>query len=96
MQYNLINAGLVLEGGGLRGVFTAGVLRRLMDEGLWFSSVYGVSMLPAIFVVDRDAVMGFESHQAATQECRPHQVRTSRSFHGGSSPLTMPRLGTAP
>jgi predicted patatin/cPLA2 family phospholipase len=44
MQYNLINAGLVLEGGGLRGVFTAGVLRRLMDEGLWFSSVYGVSM----------------------------------------------------
>lgn len=44
MQHNMINAGLVLEGGGLRGVFTSGVLRRFMDEGLWFSSVYGVSM----------------------------------------------------
>lgn len=43
-QHNLTNAGLVLEGGGLRGVFTSGVLRRLMDEGLWFSSIYGVSM----------------------------------------------------
>ncbi len=41
---NLTNAGLVLEGGGLRGVFTSGVLRRLMDEGVWFASVYGVSM----------------------------------------------------
>lgn len=41
---NLTNAGLVLEGGGLRGVFTSGVLRRFMDEGLWFASVYGVSM----------------------------------------------------
>lgn len=44
MQRNLTNAGLVLEGGGLRGVFTSGVLRRLMDEGMWFASVYGVSM----------------------------------------------------
>lgn len=44
MQQNLTSAGLVLEGGGLRGVFTSGVLRRLMDEGLWFPSVYGVSM----------------------------------------------------
>jgi len=44
MTRNFINAGLVLEGGGLRGVFTSGVLRRLMDEGLWFASVYGVSM----------------------------------------------------
>lgn len=44
MKLNLTNAGLVLEGGGLRGVFTSGVLRRFMDEGLWFASVYGVSM----------------------------------------------------
>ena len=43
-ERDMIEAGLVLEGGGLRGVFTSGVLRRFMDEGLWFSSVHGVSM----------------------------------------------------
>lgn len=37
-------SGLVLEGGGLRGIFSAGVLRRFVDEGFSFSSVYGVSM----------------------------------------------------
>ena len=35
---------LVLEGGGLRGVFTSGVLRFFMEQELWFPSVYGVSM----------------------------------------------------
>lgn len=39
----LIDAGLVLEGGGMRGVYTAGVLDYLIDSGLWFRSVYGVS-----------------------------------------------------
>ena len=40
----MVDAGLVLEGGGLRGVFTSGVLRRFVDEDLWFSHIYGVSM----------------------------------------------------
>lgn len=35
---------LVLEGGGFRGVFTAGVLDVLMEQGIYdFSSVWGVS-----------------------------------------------------
>ena len=35
---------LVLEGGGFRGMFTAGVLDVLMERGLvGFSSVWGVS-----------------------------------------------------
>lgn len=35
---------LVLEGGGFRGMFTAGVLDVLMEHGVWnFSSVWGVS-----------------------------------------------------
>lgn len=34
---------LVLEGGGMRGIFTAGVLDCFLDEGLAFDSVYGVS-----------------------------------------------------
>lgn len=35
--------GLILEGGGMRGAFTAGVLDYWMSRGLWFQNVYGVS-----------------------------------------------------
>lgn len=37
------NAGLVLEGGGMRGIYTAGVLDIFMDKGLEFGGVLGVS-----------------------------------------------------
>jgi predicted patatin/cPLA2 family phospholipase len=39
----MINGGLVLEGGGMKGIFTAGVLDFLIDKKILFSSVYGVS-----------------------------------------------------
>jgi predicted patatin/cPLA2 family phospholipase len=35
---------LILEGGGLRGVYTSGVLRLFMDKGIYFPYVIGVSM----------------------------------------------------
>ncbi len=35
--------GLVLEGGGMRGIYTAGVLDVFMDHGLTFDGVIGVS-----------------------------------------------------
>ena len=35
--------GLVLEGGGMRGVYTAGVLDYFLDQKIEFSSCYGVS-----------------------------------------------------
>ncbi|MBN1833229.1 MAG: patatin family protein [Deltaproteobacteria bacterium] len=38
------NIGLVLEGGGLRGVYTSGVIRFFMDKGIQFPYVVGVSM----------------------------------------------------
>lgn len=41
---DLHNTGLILEGGGLRGVYTSGVLRYFMDRGLYFPYVIGVSM----------------------------------------------------
>ncbi|WP_041281987.1 patatin-like phospholipase family protein [Desulfohalobium retbaense] len=41
---NTTQAGLVLEGGGLRGVYTSGVLRYFSDLGLCFPYVIGVSM----------------------------------------------------
>ena len=35
---------LILEGGGLRGVYTSGVLQYFMEQGLFFGYVIGVSM----------------------------------------------------
>ena len=35
--------GLVLEGGGLRGLFTAGVLDVFMEHGVKFDGIIGVS-----------------------------------------------------
>lgn len=39
----MYTAGLALEGGGMRGVFTAGVLDFFMDNGVKFEEVWGVS-----------------------------------------------------
>lgn len=39
----MYQAGLVLEGGGMKGIYTAGVLDYFLDRGIEFSSVYGVS-----------------------------------------------------
>ena len=36
---------LVLEGGGMRGVFTSGVLDYLMDKNIYFPYTIGVSEL---------------------------------------------------
>ena len=39
----MVQAGMVLEGGAARGVFTAGVLDYLMEREIYFSHVIGVS-----------------------------------------------------
>ncbi len=39
----MYQAGLVLEGGGMKGIYTAGVLEFFLDKGIEFSSIYGVS-----------------------------------------------------
>ena len=39
----MIEAGLVAEGGGMRGVYTAGVLDYFMEKNLYFDDCYGVS-----------------------------------------------------
>ncbi len=39
----MYKAGLILEGGGMRGVYTAGVLDAFLENKVEFSSVYGVS-----------------------------------------------------
>lgn len=35
--------GLILEGGGMRGIYTAGVLDFFLDQDLEFKNCYGVS-----------------------------------------------------
>lgn len=40
----LNNIGLILEGGGMRGVYTSGVLDFFMDKNLYFPYIIGVSM----------------------------------------------------
>lgn len=39
----MINAGLVLEGGGMKGIYTAGVLEYFMEKDIYFKNCYGVS-----------------------------------------------------
>lgn len=39
----MYQAGLILEGGGMRGMYTAGVLDAFLEADIEFSSVYGVS-----------------------------------------------------
>lgn len=39
----MYRAGLVMEGGGLKGIYTAGVLDCFLDKGLEFSHIYSVS-----------------------------------------------------
>lgn len=39
----MFEAGLILEGGGMRGIYTAGVLDSLLDGEIFFRRVYGVS-----------------------------------------------------
>jgi predicted patatin/cPLA2 family phospholipase len=40
----MYSAGLILEGGGMRGAYTAGVIDAFLDNDLEFSSCYGVSV----------------------------------------------------
>ncbi len=39
----MYQAGLVLEGGGMKGMYTCGVLEFFIEKGVMFSSCYGVS-----------------------------------------------------
>lgn len=39
----MYQAGLILEGGGMKGIYTAGVLDFFLDKDIEFSSCYGVS-----------------------------------------------------
>lgn len=42
-EKRMVKAGLVLEGGGMKGIYTAGVLDYFIEQGILFSDCYGVS-----------------------------------------------------
>ena len=43
METLLYQGALILEGGGFRGVYTAGVLDFFMEKQAMFASIYGIS-----------------------------------------------------
>lgn len=43
IKEEVVDGGIVLEGGGMRGLYTAGVLDYFMEQGLYFKNCYGVS-----------------------------------------------------
>lgn len=43
ISFGLMKTGLVLEGGGMRGLFTAGVMDVMMEQGIRFDGMIGVS-----------------------------------------------------
>lgn len=43
MESNVKKTALILEGGGMRGAFTAGILNNLLQQGIYFDYVTGIS-----------------------------------------------------
>ncbi|MBD5384339.1 MAG: patatin family protein [Ruminococcaceae bacterium] len=69
-----MKTGLILEGGAVRGIFTAGVLDRLMENGLYFPYVIGVS-------AGGGNAMSYVSRQKG-RTCRMINVPRSESYYG--------------
>jgi predicted patatin/cPLA2 family phospholipase len=61
----MMNCGLVLEGGGLRGNYTAGVLDAFLEEGIEFPYIIGVS-----------AGVGFGCSYVSKQKGRNYEILT--------------------
>lgn len=56
----MYNAGLILEGGGMRGVYTTGVLDFFLDKQIEFTSCYGVSAgacMHAVICLSREGAL---------------------------------------
>ncbi len=69
-----MKTGLVLEGGAVRGIFTAGILDRLMESDIYFPYVIGVS-------AGGGNAMGYCSHQRG-RTVRQINVSKSDSYYG--------------
>lgn len=69
-----MKTGLILEGGAVRGIFTAGVLDRLMESDVYFPYVIGVS-------AGGGNAMSYVSQQKG-RTCRMINVPRNESYYG--------------
>lgn len=69
-----MKTGLILEGGAVRGIFTAGVLDCLLDEDVTFPYVIGVS-------AGGGNAMSYVSHQKG-RTCKMINVPRNESYYG--------------
>ena len=72
----MIEAGLVLEGGATRGVFTSGALDYLMEKDLYFSYVVGVSAGSC------NAVDYVSKQIGRTRDCMIHRGKEYSYYYG--------------
>ena len=69
-----MKTGLILEGGAVRGIFTAGVLDRLLEDDVYFPYVIGVS-------AGGGNAMSYVSHQKG-RTCQMINVPRNESYYG--------------
>ena len=87
---------LILEGGGMRGTYTSGVLDYLMEKGIYFDSIYGVSAgaLNGVNYKTRQmgrSLRGFTMFQKDKRYAGPrHLVKTGDWFNVDFSYNTIP------
>nr|AGS53015.1 patatin-like phospholipase [uncultured bacterium contig00031] len=86
-NFELQECGLVLEGGGLRGNYTAGVLDAFLDAGIYFPYVIGVSAgaCMGISYISRQRGRNFQILQQFHGDPRYFSIRnllTTRSIFG--------------
>ena len=72
----MIEAGLVLEGGATRGVFTSGVLDYLMEKDVYLSYVVGVSAGSC------NAVDYVSRQPGRTRDCMIHRGKEYNYYYG--------------
>ena len=53
-----MKTGLIMEGGAMRGMFTAGVIDVLMEAGVCFDGAIGVSQEPSLAAIINPARSG--------------------------------------
>ncbi len=85
----LANAGLILEGGGMKGIYTAGVLDVFMEKGIQFSSCYGVSAGASVLCSYISEQPGrsyhiFVDYLDSKNYCSLHSLLTSGDLFGVS------------
>ena len=88
---------LILEGGGMRGTYTSGVLDYLLEKGIVFDSIYGVSAgaLNGVNYKTRQigrSLRGFTMFQKDKRYAGPkHLIKTGDWFNVDFSYNTIPK-----